>query len=246
LKYSWSGGDVLPEEIFHQFRKLTNRPIYQVYGSTETGGLTLSPMEKEPTARSLGRPFPSREIMIVDSNTLKPVPPGETGELLVTSPFLMDYWMNPEETAQAFVTLYDKKWYRMGDYVKMDENAELYYVDRKADVIKYKGYRVSASEIEATLQDHEAVLGACVVGVPDVRVGERIKAIVVAREDVRGVGANELVKWCRKRLAPYKVPQYIEFRDMLPKSKVGKLLRREVREEERRKTEKGKRESSSS
>jgi long-chain acyl-CoA synthetase len=246
LKYSWSGGDVLPEEIFNQFRKLTNRPIYQVYGSTETGGLTLSPMEKEPTARSLGRPFPSREIMIVDSNTLKPVPPGETGELLVTSPFLMDYWMNPEETAQAFVTLYDKKWYRMGDYVKMDENAELYYVDRKADVIKYKGYRVSASEIEATLQDHEAVLGACVVGVPDVRVGERIKAIVVAREDVRGVGANELVKWCRKRLAPYKVPQYIEFRDMLPKSKVGKLLRREVREEERRKTEKGKRESSSS
>ncbi|MGD8229011.1 MAG: fatty acid--CoA ligase family protein, partial [Desulfobacteraceae bacterium] len=245
LKYSWSGGDVLPEEVFNQFRKLTNRPIYQVYGSTETGGLTLSPMEKEPTARSLGRPFPSREIMIVDSKTLKPVPPGESGELLVTSPFLMDYWMNPEETAQAFVTLDDKKWYRMGDYVKMDENAELYYVDRKADVIKYKGYRVSASEIEAVLQDHEAVLGACVVGVPDFRVGERIKAIVVAREDVRGVGANELVKWCRERLAPYKVPQYIEFRDMLPKSKVGKLLRREVRDEERRKTEKGKREPSS-
>jgi len=234
LKYSWCGGDVLPEEIFNQFKALTNRPIYQVYGSTETGGLTLSPMDKEPTARSLGRPFPSREIMLVDSDTLEPVTPGETGELLVTSPFLMEYWNNPEETARAFVTLGNKKWYRMGDYVRRDEGGELYYVDRKADVIKYKGYRVSASEIEAILQDHEAVMGACVVGVPDARVGERIKAIVVAREDVRGVGASDLVRWCRERLAPYKVPQYIEFRDMLPKSKVGKLLRREVREEERR------------
>jgi long-chain acyl-CoA synthetase len=153
----------------------------------------------------------------------------------------MDYWNDPEETAKAFVTINGKKWYRMGDYVRMDENGELYYVDRKADFIKYKGYRVSASEIEAVLQDHEAVIGACVVGVPDPKVGERIKAIVVTKDDVRGVGANELIKWCRERLAPYKVPQFIEFRDMLPKSKVGKLLRREVREEERRRQSKGKR-----
>lgn len=235
LKYMWSGGDVLPEEIFNRFKKLTGHFIYQVYGSTETGGVSLSSMDKAPTARSLGRPFPSRQIMIVDGETLKPVPKGETGELLVTSSFLMDYWKNSEETAKAFVFIDGKKWYRMGDYVRMDENGELYYVDRKADIIKYKGYRVSASEIEAVLQDHEAVIGACVVGVPDPKVGERIKAIVVPKEDVRGVGANELIRWCRERLAPYKVPQFIEFRDMLPKSKVGKLLRREIREEERRK-----------
>ena len=240
LKYMWSGGDVLPEEVFKRFKKLTGHPIYQVYGSTETGGLTLSDMGEEPTARSLGRPFPSRDVLVVKEDTLEPVPRGETGELLVTSPFIMDYWKNPEETAQAFVMINGKKWYRMADYVQMDENGGLLYIDRKADFIKHKGFRVSASEIEAVLQDHDAVIGACVIGVPDPKVGERIKAIVVTKEDVRGVGANDLIKWCRERLARYKIPQFIEFRDMLPKSKVGKLLRREVRDEERRRQSKGK------
>ncbi len=109
-----------------------------------------------------------------------------------------------------------------------------------ADVIMYKGYRVSCSEIESVLHDHTTVIGTCVVGVPDPKVGERIKAIVVLKEDARGVGGPELTKWCRERLAPYKVPQYIEFRDMLPKSKVGKLLRREIRDEERRRLTKEK------
>lgn len=244
LKYSWSGGDVLPEEVFNRFKKLTKRAIYQVYGSTETGGLALSPMDKEPTARSLGRPFPSREVMIVDPDTLEPVPRGQVGELLVASPFLMDYWDDPEETARAFVRIDGKKWYRMGDYVEMSENGELSYVDRQADFIKCKGYRVSASEVEAILQDHEAVVGACVVGVPDRKAGERIKAIVVTRDDVRGVSANDLITFCRERLAQYKVPQYIEFRDMLPKSKVGKLLRREVRDDERRRQSRGKKQVS--
>lgn len=240
LKYMWSGGDVLPEEVFKRFKKLTGHPIYQVYGSTETGGLTLSNMGTEPTARSLGKPFPSRDVRVVKEDTFEPVAPGETGELLVTSPFIMDYWKSPEETARAFVMLNGKKWYRMADYVQMDESGGLLYVDRKADFIKHKGFRVSASEIEAVLQDHDAVIGACVIGVPDPKVGERIKAIVVTKEDVRGVGANDLIKWCRERLARYKIPQFIEFRDMLPKSKVGKLLRREVRDEERRRQSKGK------
>jgi long-chain acyl-CoA synthetase len=122
-----------------------------------------------------------------------------------------------------------------------DKTAVLYYVDRSSDIIKYKAYRVSCSEIEAVLQDHPAVIGACVVGVPDPRVGERIKAIVVLKKDVRGVSGGELTRWCKDRLAPYKVPRYIEFRDMLPKSKVGKLLRRELREEEGRRIEKEKR-----
>ena len=125
-----------------------------------------------------------------------------------------------------------------GDYVRQDEKGEIYYVERSADILKHKGYRVSASEIEAVLQDHECVIGACVIGVPDKKVGERVKAIVVIKEDAKGVGAAELTNWCRDRLASYKVPSYIEFRDMLPKSKVGKLLRREIRDEERRRIEK--------
>jgi long-chain acyl-CoA synthetase len=92
--------------------------------------------------------------------------------------------------------------------------------------------------VEAVLQDHPTVIGACVVGIPDERVGERIKAIVVLKEDARGVGGADLIRWCSQHLADYKVPGYIEFRDMLPKSKVGKLLRREIRDEERRRIEK--------
>jgi len=144
------------------------------------------------------------------------------------------YWKKPEETAASYVEIDGEIWYRMNDYVRVDNDGQLYYVDRSADVIKYKGYRVSCSEIEAVLQDHTAVIGACVVGIPDSKVGERIKAIVVLKEDVRGVSGSELTKWCKERLAPYKIPHYLEFRDMLPKSKVGKLLRREVRDEERR------------
>jgi long-chain acyl-CoA synthetase len=128
----------------------------------------------------------------------------------------------------------------MSDFVLQDEDGQLVYVERSADIIKHKAYRVSASEVEAVLQDHPTVIGACVIGVPDPKVGERIKAIVVLKEDARGVGGSELTKWCSERLAPYKIPQYIEFRDMLPKSKVGKLLRREVRDEERRRIEKDK------
>jgi len=136
------------------------------------------------------------------------------------------------------VDLNGRIFYRMGDFLKQDEDGDLVYVERSADIIKHKGYRVSASEVEAILQDHPTVIGACVVGIPDPKVGERIKAIVVMKEDARGVGGAELLKWCSDRLASYKIPGYIEFRDMLPKSKVGKLLRREIRDEERRRMSK--------
>jgi long-chain acyl-CoA synthetase len=241
LRYCWSGGDVLPLEVHNRWKKKFNVSIYQVYGATEVGFTAMSPLDREPVPGSIGQPLASRETKIVDPDTLKTVTPGTSGELLVTSEYISkSYWKKPEETAASYVEIDGKTWYRMNDYVQMDEDGQLYYVDRSADIIKYKGYRVSCSEIEAALQDHSALIGACVVGVPDPKVGERIKAIVVLKEDVRGVSGSELTKWCKERLAPYKIPQYIEFRDMLPKSKVGKLLRREVRDEERRRISKEK------
>lgn len=235
LRYCWSGGDVLPVEIFNRWKSLFKQPIFQVYGSTEVGFTAMSPLDQEPSPRRVGRPLPSRKVMVVDPTTLAPVPPGESGELLVTSDFISkQYWNNPEETAKAYVDIGGEVWYRMNDFVRFEENGELAYVDRQADIIKHKGYRVSCSEIEAVLQDHPAVIGSCVVGVPDPKFGERIKAIVVLKEDARGVSGADLIRMCRERLAAYKVPQYVEFRDMLPKSKVGKLLRREIRDEERR------------
>lgn len=234
LRYCWSGGDVLPLEVFNRWKSRFHVPIYQAYGATEVGFAAMSPLDRPPMPGSVGAPLPSRETRIVDPETLKEVPPGAAGELLVTSDFISKgYWNRPEETAASYVEIDGKIWYRMNDFVRM-ENGELFYLDRSADVIKCKGYRVSCSEIEAVLQDHPAVVGACVIGVPDPKVGERIKAIVVLKEDVRGVSGSELTRFCKERLAEYKIPQYIEFRDMLPKSKVGKLLRREIRDEERR------------
>jgi len=238
LKFCWSGGDVLPIEVFRRWEDRFHVPIYQVYGATEVGFTSMNPLDREPVPGSVGRPLPSRAVRIVDPETLVDVEPGSPGELLVTSEYISkEYWKKPDETARSYVEIEGRTWYRMNDFLKMDTDGELYYVDRSADIIKHKGFRVSCSEIEAVLQDHPAVIGACVVGVPHEKVGERIKAIVVLREDVRGVSGNELLKHCRDRLAPYKVPSYIEFRDMLPKSKVGKLLRREIRDEERRRTD---------
>jgi len=241
LTYCYCGGDVLPIEVFNRWKERFGVPIYQVYGSTEAGHVTYSRLGKEPKPSSIGLPLKSRECIVVDQNSMKPVPPGESGELLVTSPYTVkEYWNKPEETEYSYVQLSGKVYYRMSDFVCQDTDGELVYVERSADIIKHKGYRVSASEVEAVLQDHSTVIGACVIGVPDPKVGERIKAIVVLKEDARGVGGSELTKWCGERLASYKVPRYIEFRDMLPKSKVGKLLRREVRDEERRRVEKEK------
>lgn len=239
LAYCFCGGDVLPMEIFNRWKAHFNVSIYQVYGSTEVGHVCYSRIDRSPKSGTIGLPLKSRECMIVDPGTVNPVASGQSGELLVSSPYtIKGYWNKPEETRKACVEIDGKVFCRMGDYVRQDEDGELYYVERSADMIKHKGYRVSASEVEAVLQDHHTVIGACVVGVPDVNVGERIKAIVVLKEDARGVGGPELLKWCRGRLAAYKVPSYIEFRDMLPKSKVGKLLRREIRDEERRRTTK--------
>lgn len=241
LRYCYCGGDVLPLEVFNRWKEKIGVPIYQVYGSTEVGHITYSRLDHEPDPLSIGLPLKTRRCKVVNPETLEPMPLGETGELLITSDFTLKQYLNkPEETARSYVTLEGQTYYRMGDFVSQNEQGELVYVERLADIIKYKGYRVSASEIEAVLQDHPTVIGACVVGIPDPKVGERIKGIVVLKADAKGVGANELIRLCRERLAPYKVPQYIEFRDMLPKSKVGKLLRREIRDEEKRKMDKGK------
>jgi long-chain acyl-CoA synthetase len=241
LRYCYCGGDTLPVEVFKTWREKYSVPLYQVYGSTEIGHVTYSPLNKEPSSTTIGKPLKSRKSIVADRETLEPLPRGELGELLVTSPYTLKEYLNkPEETSYAYVDIGGEIYYRMGDFVKMNEDGELEFVERTADIIKHKAYRVSASEVEAALQDHPTVIGACVIGIPDPKVGERIKAIVVLKEDAKGVGSAELLRWCRDRLASYKVPQYIEFRDMLPKSKVGKLLRREVRDEEKRKMEKEK------
>ncbi|PKN30044.1 MAG: long-chain fatty acid--CoA ligase [Deltaproteobacteria bacterium HGW-Deltaproteobacteria-21] len=239
VDYWYSAGDVLPVEVGKRWSEKFGKDIYQGYGATETcGGITMCPTNVKNPAKSVGRVVPSKKIKLVDPATLQEVKRGEPGELLVSSEHMVTGYINkPEETASSFVQLEERLWYRTADILSMDEEGNLYFVDRTVDTIKHKGYRVSASEIEAVLQEHPAVVGSCVVGVPDEKVGERIKAYVVLKADIKGITGYDLIKWCRKQLVSYKVPQYIEFRDMLPKSKVGKLLRREIRDEEKRRAQ---------
>jgi long-chain acyl-CoA synthetase len=239
LKYCFSGGDVLPVEVGKRWQEKFGIPIYQGYGATETcGGVAMCPADMANPPKSVGRILNSKKIRIVNPVNLEPVATGDPGELLVSSPYMVSSYLNkPEETAEAFVELEGEKWYRTADIMSMDQDGNLYFVDRTVDTIKHKGYRVSASEIESVLQEHPAVIAACAVGLPDEKVGERIKAYVVLKEDIKGITGYELIKWCRRTLVSYKVPHYIEFRDMLPKSKVGKLLRREIRSEEQRRKE---------
>ncbi len=239
LEFCFSGGDVLPVEVGKRWKEKFGRPIYQGYGATETcGGVAMCPVHVDNPPKSVGRILKSKKVKIVNPVSLEPVGTGVPGELLVSSKHMVSSYLNkPEETAAAFVELDGEKWYRTADVMSMDEAGNLFFVDRTVDTIKHKGYRVSASEIESVLQEHPAVIASCAVGVPDEKVGERIKAYVVLKEDVKGITGYDLIKWCRQTLVSYKVPHYIEFRDMLPKSKVGKLLRREIRSEEKRRTE---------
>ena len=239
LSYCFSGGDVLPHETARRWKEKFGKEIYEGYGATETcGGVTMPTVTEEIPPGSIGKVLYTKKVKIVDETTLQDMPVGEAGELLVSSDHMVEaYWNKEDETKEAFVEIAGQRWYRTGDVIKKDEKDFFYFVDRTADTIKHKGYRVSSSEIEAALQEHPAVLAACAVGVPDEKVGERIKAFVVLKEDVKGVTGYDLIHWCRDHLASYKIPQYIEFRDMLPKSKVGKLLRREMRREERKRHE---------
>ncbi|MFH1116666.1 MAG: class I adenylate-forming enzyme family protein [Pseudomonadota bacterium] len=235
LIYCFTGGDVLPMEVLRRWKHHYGVRIYQGYGATETcGGVTMVPVTGDPPEDTVGTIMPGKTVKVVDPETLEELPIDTVGEVIVTSePMITEYWNKEEETAECFVDIEGQSFYRTGDLVRVDEKGLVYFVDRTADMIKHKGYRISASEIESTIKDHPAAIAACVVGVPDPRVGERIKAFVVLKEDARGVTGSEIISWCKSQLTSYKVPDYIEFRDMLPKSKVGKYLRRELRKEER-------------
>ena len=209
------------------------------YGITEACGSVSNSFAGETQPEGCaGRLMDYISMKVVAPGSLEPVPDGQPGEALIYSKYgPVRYWNSPEDTASSFVEIDGKIWYRTKDIVRLQDGKYVFFLDREADMIKHKGYRVAAAEIERVLQEHHAVVAACAVGIPDLKVGERIKAFAVLKDDVKGVTAQELIVWCRERLSAYKVPEYIEFRDSLPKSKVGKMLRREIRGYERKKIE---------
>jgi long-chain acyl-CoA synthetase len=236
LRAGISGAGPLPSSVQEKFEKLTGALICEGYGLTEAAPVThCNPLDpKLRKIGSIGVPLPSTDagIMHIEKNEF--LKPGEEGEIVVSGPQVMkEYWRRPEETRKTLITINGKIWLRTGDIGRMDENGFFYVVDRKKELIKYKGWSVYPREIEEVLFMHEAVKDAAVIGIPDPSVGEWIKAYVVLKDEYKGrVAANDLIEWCRKNLAPYKIPKEIEFKDQLPRTIVGKLLRRLLRDEE--------------
>ena len=235
-----SGAGPLPVSVAKKFEEITGGRIREGYGLTETSPVThVNPIYGKYKFGSIGLPIPNTLAAIADLEEDRFLKPGETGELVISGPQVMKgYYNRPEENKKVFFEKYGFRWLRTGDIAYMDEEGYFYIVDRKKDLIKYKGYSVYPREIEEVLYQHEAVAEAAVIGVPDEKVGERIKAFVVLKNEYRGkVSQDDILSFLKDSLAPYKLPKEIEFRDTLPKSAAGKILRRVLREEEVKKLE---------
>jgi long-chain acyl-CoA synthetase len=228
LRTCMSGGAPLPVDVQRKFEALTGGRLVEGYGLTEASPVThVNPPDAQPKPGSIGVVIPDTEARIVDLETgRRELPVGEAGEVIVRGPQVMKgYWNKPEETALVL----RGGWLHTGDIARRDTDGHFYIVDRKKDMIIAGGYNIYPREVEEVLFEHPHVKEAAVVGVPDEYRGETVKAFVVAR-DGAGVSAEEIIAFCRQRLAAYKVPRLVEFRDSLPKSGVGKYLRRELRE----------------
>lgn len=233
LKLVLSGADTLHESTMQGWARRTGSSIVEGYGLSETCATShVNPLHR-PKSGSFGCPIPGMQAAVVDPETLELVAPGQTGELVLSGPNVMQgYWKRPEETARAFIERAGIRWMRTGDIVRMDEEGYFHFYDRSKDLIKYKGYSIFAKDVEDVLYGHPQVKAAGVIGVADPAVGQRIKAIVVLQGDARGkVSEDEIKAYCRQSLAEYKVPHVVEFRGELPKTDVGKVSRRELREE---------------
>ena len=233
LKLITCGADTLHENTVTSWQERTGTRIMEGYGMTETAGVShATPLGLNKTG-SFGFPIPNVDAAIVNPETNEFLPPGEVGEMILSGPNITaGYWNNPEETERTIIDLAGKKWLKTGDLVRMNEDCYFYFYDRKRDLIKYKGYSVFARDIEDFLYQHPQVKAVGVIGVPDRRVGNLIKAIVVLQNEARGkISEEDLKEYCRSGLAHYKVPKIIEFRGELPQTDVGKISRRELREE---------------
>jgi long-chain acyl-CoA synthetase len=231
IKISFSGAMALMKATKEQFETLTRGRIIEGYSLTEgMMACLVNPLKGTSKIGSIGLPLPDVDAMIVDTETgLQQMPPGHEGELLLQAPQLMrEYFENPDETAQSLRPRADGRvWLHTGDIGYMDEDGYVFLTDRKKDLIKTSGFQVWPREVEEVLAAHPAVAEVGVAGVPDASRGEAVKAWVVLRAGGQAT-EDELRRHCREKLAPYKVPGTIEFRTELPKTLVGKILRREL------------------
>lgn len=227
-----SGSAPLPVEVQEKFEEKAKADLVEGYGLSEASPVTHANLVYGNRVKgSIGLPFPDTDAAILSVETGKIAGVNESGELMVRGPQVMrGYWRRPQETEKTF----HGDWLLTGDVGYMDENGHFYVIDRKKDVIIAGGFNIYPREVEEVLYEHEAIQEAVIVGIPDPYRGETVKAFIVTKEG-KGVSERELNKHCRKYLAAYKAPKLYEFRDVLPKSTIGKVLKRELIDEDKKK-----------
>jgi long-chain acyl-CoA synthetase len=230
LRLTLGGGMAVQEAVASRWKEVTGRPLIEAYGLTETSpAATINPLGLEEFNGSIGLPVPSTEIEIRD-DAGKAVPLGQPGEICIRGPQVMaGYWNRPDETAKVI----DKDgWFATGDIGVMDGMGFTRIVDRKKDMILVSGFNVYPNEIEGVVAMHPGVLESAAIGVPDKKSGEAVKLFVVRKDTA--LTAESVLAYCREHLTGYKCPREVEFRTELPKTNVGKILRRELRDEARK------------
>jgi len=229
LHMTLGGGMAVQRAVAERWKKVTGCTLAEAYGLTETSpAVCINPLDLKEYNGSIGLPVPSTDVAIWSEDG-QPLPVGEVGELMVLGPQVMKgYWQRPEETAKV---LGSDGWLHTGDIARMDEKGYFYIVDRKKDMILVSGFNVYPNEVEDVVMEHPGVLEVAAVGVPDEHSGEVVKLFVVRKNP--NLTVEDLKQFCHDRLTGYKRPRQIEFRNELPKSNVGKILRRELRDEKK-------------
>jgi long-chain acyl-CoA synthetase len=229
LKVCNGGGMAVQKAVNDKWLKVTGRPIVEGYGLSETSPVaTANPVDREEFSGSIGLPIPSTDIAILD-DAGNPVPLGQPGEIAIRGPQVMvGYWNRPDETAKVMTP---DGFFKSGDIGVMDERGFVKIVDRKKDMVLVSGFNVYPNEIEGVVAMHPGVLEVACIGVPDANSGEVVKLFVVRKDP--SLTVEQLMDFCKEQFTGYKRPKYIEFRDELPKTNVGKILRRELRDEKK-------------
>jgi len=234
LVYIGGGGAAMPQAIAQRLFDSYGLHYVEGYGLTETAAPSHSNPPDRPKQQCLGIPFVSTEARVIDPETLQDMPVGEQGEIVIHGPEVFDgYWKQPQATAQAFIEIEGKRFFRSGDLGHMDEEGYFFITDRLKRMINASGFKVWPAEVESLMYKHPAIQEVCIIGTQDAYRGESVKAMVVLRPQSKDqVTPKEIQDWCHANMAAYKAPKSIEFLDALPKSGSGKVMWRALQEAE--------------
>jgi fatty-acyl-CoA synthase len=227
------GGAAMPAAVAQRLADVGVTYV-EGYGLSETIAATHINPSHRPKKQCLGIPIYGVDSRVVDPTTFRELPPGEVGEIIMHGPqVFLGYWNKPEDSAEVFIELDGKRFFRSGDLGRMDEDGYFFMVDRLKRMINASGFKIWPTEIESLMYQHPAVQEACIIAAKDAYRGETVKAVIVLRSESRGkVEGQAIIDWCRENMAAYKVPRVVEFVDALPKSGAGKIMWRELQERE--------------